>query len=439
MIGIDPRTTGERMAEQLKGLDPENPDSLLQAAQALQSIDPVRAASLRQMAAQVEATKRKETMQQAESDALIKQRTAETAAAEERTLSSRLGRESSAAQETLEASQAQLSINASARIMDRVSPEIASQFSVLFPTTLSGAEQARQFALESIRSPERETFVETIVDSDGIPQRVVYDKNDENYERILGVDEAVLQGNKGKPFGKLQAKSGSIIPQDAFDYKANANKILSIAFNPELESIVGPADPGGIVPLSIGAAVPQFLGGLSDEQVQLRRDIEISQTAGILPIIRLLAPVTDTDRDMLMQMMPGRQDRQSMWIQRTIEEVIPQALNVMYRSLNKEGLSLSAAQQFAFSASSEVFDQIAETPNIFGDYSLERAVDAAYQMLPTVDEIDINEMPKDLLLFKDVSGKVYNGEVIQSIQKAKGYDAEQIQSVLGLELIPRTN
>ena len=52
MIGIDPRTTGEKMAEQLKDLDPENPDSLLQAAQALQSIDPVRAAALRQAAAQ---------------------------------------------------------------------------------------------------------------------------------------------------------------------------------------------------------------------------------------------------------------------------------------------------------------------------------------------------------------------------------------------------
>lgn len=52
MLGIDPRTAGEKMAEQLKGLDPANPDSLLQAAQALQSIDPVRATSLRQMAAQ---------------------------------------------------------------------------------------------------------------------------------------------------------------------------------------------------------------------------------------------------------------------------------------------------------------------------------------------------------------------------------------------------
>jgi hypothetical protein len=52
MLGIDPRTTGEKMAEQLQNLDPESPDSLLQAAQALQSIDPVRAAALRQAAAQ---------------------------------------------------------------------------------------------------------------------------------------------------------------------------------------------------------------------------------------------------------------------------------------------------------------------------------------------------------------------------------------------------
>ena len=57
MLGIDPRTTGEKMAEQLKGLDPEDPNSLLQAAQALQSIDPVRAASLRQAAARVRVEK----------------------------------------------------------------------------------------------------------------------------------------------------------------------------------------------------------------------------------------------------------------------------------------------------------------------------------------------------------------------------------------------
>lgn len=64
MLGIDPRTTGEKMAEQLKGLDPDDPTSLLKAAQALQSIDPVRAASLRQMSAQ--KTKEKLKLEQEE-------------------------------------------------------------------------------------------------------------------------------------------------------------------------------------------------------------------------------------------------------------------------------------------------------------------------------------------------------------------------------------
>jgi len=52
MLGIDPRTTGEKVQEQIQGLDPNDPNSMLKIAQALQSIDPVRAASLRQLAAQ---------------------------------------------------------------------------------------------------------------------------------------------------------------------------------------------------------------------------------------------------------------------------------------------------------------------------------------------------------------------------------------------------
>jgi hypothetical protein len=67
MLGIDPRTTGEKMAEQLNRLDPNDPNSLLEAAKSLQSIDPVRAASLRQAAAQLEAER-----------AAARQKTAET-------------------------------------------------------------------------------------------------------------------------------------------------------------------------------------------------------------------------------------------------------------------------------------------------------------------------------------------------------------------------
>ena len=56
LLGLDPRTTGEKIQEQIQGLDPSDPNSLLKAAQALESIDPIRAASLRQLA----VTKRRE-------------------------------------------------------------------------------------------------------------------------------------------------------------------------------------------------------------------------------------------------------------------------------------------------------------------------------------------------------------------------------------------
>jgi hypothetical protein len=58
MIGIDPRTTGEKLAEQLGQIDTSTPEGLMQAAQAIQSVDPVRAAALRQ--ASVEATRAEE-------------------------------------------------------------------------------------------------------------------------------------------------------------------------------------------------------------------------------------------------------------------------------------------------------------------------------------------------------------------------------------------
>ena len=53
MIGIDPRTTGEKLQEQLGNIDTSTPQGLMQAARAIQSIDPVRAASLRQASAEL--------------------------------------------------------------------------------------------------------------------------------------------------------------------------------------------------------------------------------------------------------------------------------------------------------------------------------------------------------------------------------------------------
>jgi len=61
MLGIDPRTTGEKVGEQIAGLDMSTPEGMLQAAQALQSIDPLRAATLRQAAAQARIEKEDRT------------------------------------------------------------------------------------------------------------------------------------------------------------------------------------------------------------------------------------------------------------------------------------------------------------------------------------------------------------------------------------------
>ena len=428
LLGIDTRTEAEKALEKLKeaNIDMSSQEGLIKAANLYQEVDPIKAAQLRGAAAELKAKQAEEAQKAAESKSLVDFRG-------EQVLASQTERLDKAAQQTLENANAGLTIQSAAKIMERVSPELAEQFTTLFPTTLEGANAAREFALEAIKTPERELVIETVLNDSGIPERVVFDKNDEGYRRVLGTDDSVLSGNAGKAFGKTKANAGVAIPADAFNYKANASKMLSIAFSPYLEGIVGPSDPARLVPSAVPSFVP-FIG-LSTEEKELRREIDVTKTQGILPIIRLLAPVTDTDRDMLLDIMPSTKDRQDVWIRRTLEEVIPQALNVMYTNLSEEGMSLAAAQQFGMASAAQVFEQIADGPAVFREYSLERAVDAAFDMLPRVENVNLNEYPKGTKLFKDPSGKVYNGELVQSIMKAKNLDAAEVQSLLGLELL----
>jgi len=53
MLGIDPRTTGEKLQEALSKVNTSTPAGMLQAANMVQSIDPLRAATLRQEAARL--------------------------------------------------------------------------------------------------------------------------------------------------------------------------------------------------------------------------------------------------------------------------------------------------------------------------------------------------------------------------------------------------
>jgi len=435
LLGIDTRTESQKAMEQLKDakIDMSTPKGLIEAANIYQSIDPVKASEFRAAAASLTTGIAEDEQKAAESKALVDFRNEQTLAGQANRLEAERVRVEKAAQETLENANAGLTINSAAKIMRRVSPELADQFTTLFPATKEGADAAREFSLEAIKSPDADYIVETVLNESGIPERVIFDKNNPEYKRVLGTDDSVLSGNAGKKFGKTKANAGVAIPADAFNYKANASKMLSIAFSPYLEGIVGPSDPARLVPSAVPSFVP-FIG-LSQEEKNLRRDIDVTKTQGILPIIRLLAPVTDTDRDMLLDIMPSTKDRQDVWIRRTLEEVIPQALNVMYTNLSEKGMSLAAAQQFGMASAAEVFNQIADGPAVFREYSLERAVDAAFDMLPRIENINLDEYPKGTKLFKDPSGKVYDGELVQAIMKAKNLDAAEAKSLLKLELI----
>jgi hypothetical protein len=430
LLGIDTRTESQKAMEQLKDakIDMSTPKGLIEAANIYQSIDPIKASEFRAAAADLTTKVSEDEQKAAESQSLVSGREETILASQAARLEQERVRVEKAAQETLENANAGLTINSAATIMRKVSPELADQFTTLFPATAEGAAAAKDFALESIRSPEADYTVETVLNNSGIPERVIFDKNDANYRRVLGIDDSVLSGNAGKKFGKLNQPAGTSIDVDSFNYKSNAKKVLGIAFNPYLESIVGPTE--------LTRAMPNLL--IEEPQQQLRRQITNSKTEGILPIVRLVAPVTEPDIKLLQDIQLGFQDTQEVWIQRTVEEILPLAINAMYRGVAEEGTSASVVHQFALASAAEVFTQIAEHPDYFGDYDLKDASDAAYDLLPNAASIDMREIPTNVLLFKGRDGKAYDTEVLASLRKASGRSIEQQVELLGLEEMKRS-
>ena len=429
LLGIDTRTESQKAIEQLKDakIDMSTPKGLIEAANIYQSIDPIKASEFRAAAADLTTKMSEDEQKAAESQSLVAGREENILSSQATRLEQERVRVEKAAQETLENANAGLTINSAATIMRKVSPELADQFTTLFPATKEGADAAKEFALESIKTPDRDFTVETVLNDSGIPERVIFDKNDENYRRVLGTDDSVLSGNAGKKFGKLKQPAGTSIDVDSFNYRANAKKALGIAFNPFLESIVGPTD--------ITRAMPNLL--VVEPQQQLRREITNSKTYGILPIVRLIAPVTEVDVKLLQDVQLGFEDPQEVWIQRSVEEILPLAINAMYRGVAEEGTSASVVHQFALASAAEVFTQIAEHPEYFGDYSLKDASDAAYELLPSASSIDMREIPTNVLLFKGRDGKAYDTEVLASLRKASGRSIEQQVELLGLEEMKR--
>jgi hypothetical protein len=318
-------------------------------------------------------------------------------------------------------------INQSSQIVRRVNPALADTFEGLFPATPEGAVMAREAAIAAVQAPKRELITATVINAEGLPEVTLFDKNDPDYKRVLGTDDSALSANGGKNFGNLAAKAGSAIPAESFDAQSHAQKLLQLAFNPNLEALVGPSDLRRLAPTGL----------LAPEAAAIRNEIERSRITGTLPIVRALAPVTETDVTLLKDSQLGFGDSQETWIQKTIEENIPNALNAMTRGLSESGQSLSVAHQLAFASSQRVLEEVVNNPAIFGDYSTEDAVAAALKMLPNIRNTDINEIPTNITLFKSGNGTLYTKEILDLFKVRQNLTDEQLIDQMGLDVVER--
>jgi hypothetical protein len=193
--------------------------------------------------------------------------------------------------------------------------------------------------------------------------------------------------------------------------------------------VVGPSDPRRILLAGNIMAAP--------EAAAIRNEIERSRITGTLPIVRALAPVTETDVTLLKDSQLGFGDSQETWIQKTIEENIPNALNAMTRGLAEAGQSLSVAHQLAFASSQRVLEEVVNNPAIFGEYSTEDAVAAALKMLPNIRNTDINEIPTNITLFKSGNGTLYTKEILDLFKVRQNLTDEQLIDQMGLDVVER--
>jgi hypothetical protein len=426
LLGRDVRSTSEKLQQALGQFNPQDPRSVSQTTQMLQSM------GLGAQGAQLAAMALEE---QQKSKAM----TEEEALRKQQATSNELGIQRSQQQiaaETLRAEREQQSydqagaiINQSSQIVRRVNPALADTFEGLFPATPEGAVMAREAAIAAVQAPKRELITATVINAEGLPEVTLFDKNDPDYKRVLGTDDSALSANGGKNFGNLTAKAGSAIPAESFDAQSHARKLLQLAFNPNLEAVVGPSDPRRILLAGNIMAAP--------EAAALRNEISRSATSGILPIIRALAPVTETDVSLLEKTQLGFGDSQETWIQKTIEENIPNALNAMTRGLSEAGQSLSVAHQLAFASSQRVLEEVVNNPTIFGDYSTEDAVAAALKMLPNIRNTDINEIPANITLFKSGNGTLYSKEILDLFKVRQNLTDEQLIDQMGLDVVER--
>jgi len=279
-----------------------------------------------------------------------------------------------------------------------------------------------------------ETMTQTIVNEDGIPEIILFNKQTGEEIQNLGVDESVTQiegydASMLRPSGQEEEGEGAYIRglgnenQAAAQAAALARSSIGIAFHPDLESVVGPSDTR--------RAIPNAIRGTYDpEGVELIKRIERSIIDGGLPLMRILAPVTDTDADLVFGKQYGFEDSQEAWITGTLTESLPLRFTIMSDALKEEGDSTIGVNYLRQATVTEVFKALRENPQVLGRLSIEEVTNMAYDLLPNVSEVRPRDVPRNSIV--DSEGNIYSPELLNEIMANNGMDADTITEQLGL-------
>ena len=281
-----------------------------------------------------------------------------------------------------------------------------------------------------------ETMTQTIVNEDGIPEIILFNKETGEEIQNLGVDKSVTEiegydASMLRPRGQEGSGEGEGAyirglgneNQAAAQAAALARSNVGIAFYPDLESVVGPSETR--------RAIPNAIRGTYDPAgVELIKRIERSITDGGLPLMRILAPVTDTDAELVFRKQYGFDDSQEAWITGTLTETLPLQFTIMSDALKEEGDSTIGVNYLKQATVTEIFKALRENPQVLGRLSIEEVTNMAYDLLPNVAEVRPRDVPRNSIV--DREGNIYSLELLNEIMANNGMDADTITEQFGL-------
>jgi hypothetical protein len=416
LFGVDTSNARERLKAALGKLDMSTPEGQKEAVRITNNVSPEKALALQNVfdtQAQNKAASAAQTSNAAANTANVDLRERELGALER----AAVGQAQSAVRQRQQ--QAAVGQAASRVFAAQGQPELAN----LVAQGNLPVDEVRQLITSA---KGKDTSVQSVV-RNGRPMKILIDNITGETIRELGED-ANLANQEVFQRASTNARMNGILPDDATNASLLADSMLSLAFDPDLESVVGPSEGRRLIPTFARGAADAVLG---TRGAQLNRDVARGVTANVLPLARALAPVTEIDFKALSDIQLGFPDSQEVWIDRTLTETIPRTVTAMRNSAIKEGKDTAAVDFFAFKAVERVLSEAANNPQVFGDLSIPDTITKALKILPTKSQASNTNTQ----LFLDKSGRVMNAQLVQTLADYLNLDIESLIEERNLEAI----